>query len=207
MIMRKRKYPFAGAVLLAGAAALSGCGGAGDPPAPTPDEDGEARSIFRPEFQTEPGARAEQSASLTARIDFPEGNELTQAARAELATVAGSPQVQAGNQIILRGHSDAGGSDAVNMRASIARAEAARDFLVELGVPVDRITIIGFGEQNPVAPNALPDGTPDEKGRAANRRVDIEVDAAQAPPKADPTDATLAETLAETISAEESSPN
>jgi OOP family OmpA-OmpF porin len=83
--------------------------------------------------------------------------------------------VAAGGPIILRGHSDAGGNDAVNMRVSVERAEAVRDWLIEMGVAEDRIEVIGFGEQNPIAPNALPDGSPNEEGRALNRRVDVSV--------------------------------
>lgn len=65
------------------------------------------------------------------------------------------------------------GSDETNMRASRLRAEAIKAWLVEHGVDNERIAIIPFGEQNPVAPNAQPDGRPNEAGRARNRRVDI----------------------------------
>jgi len=44
-----------------------------------------------------------------------------------------------------------------------------------MGVAQDRISVIAFGEQNPVEPNAKPDGTPNERGREANRRVDVTV--------------------------------
>ena len=62
------------------------------------------------------------------------------------------------------------------MRASMARAEAVRDWLVENGADAERITTIAFGEQNPIEPNALPDGSPNEEGRAANRRVELTID-------------------------------
>ena len=80
------------------------------------------------------------------------------------------------------------------MRASQERAEAVRDWMIENGIADERITIIAFGEQNPAAPNALPDGSPNEEGRAANRRVEIEVATSEpAPPEKAPT---LAESLA-----------
>lgn len=120
-----------------------------------------------PEVQLEP---------LKVTIGFPEGgSELDEAAIAKLEEVFASPQIAEGGAIILRAHSDAGGSDAANMRASQARGEAVKAWLVEKGIAEDRITVIAFGEQNPVEPNALPDGSPNEKGRAANRRVEIEV--------------------------------
>src|ERR1043166_8866650 len=51
----------------------------------------------------------------------------------------------------------------------MSRAEAVRDQLATLGVPVDRMTIIvrSFGECRPVASNAT------ATGRAQNRRVEI----------------------------------
>ena len=73
-------------------------------------------------------------------------------------------------------------------------AEAVRDWLVENGVEASRISVIAFGEQNPAAPNALPDGSPNEEGRLANRRVEIEVYTAEQPAEVEKP--TLAESLA-----------
>ena len=64
------------------------------------------------------------------------------------------------------------------------------EWLVEKGVSSERIEIIAFGEQNPIEPNALPDGTPNEKGRAANRRAEVHVavpEGASIPTPAEPT--------------------
>lgn len=185
---------------LAATLLLAACGTDYDA-APQEDGDGEARSIFRPEFQVEPIEAFEQQGSLETRVLFPEGVELTEEARAELATVLASPQVAEGGMITLRGHSDSGGSDEANMRASQARAEAVRDWLVANGVGEDRIVLIAFGEQNPAAPNALPDGSPDEVGRAANRRVEIEVRGK--PPAVSDQQPTLAESLAEAVEKEQ----
>ena len=173
---------------------LAGC--KDDQPQPPSDADAqpEKRSIFRPEFQVEPIESFEPSGSLETTVEFPDGTELTEEGRAALATVLASPQNEEGGLIYLRGHTDSGGSDEANMRASLARAEAVRDWLVENGVAEDRIRTIAFGEQNPIAPNALPDGTPDEDGRAANRRVEIEVLTREPPTIED--EPTLAETLA-----------
>lgn len=176
------------------ASMLAGC--KDDQPQPPSDADAppEKRSIFRPEFQVEPIESFEPSGSLETTVEFPDGTELTEEGRAALATVLASPQNEEGGLIYLRGHTDSGGSDEANMQASLARAEAVRDWLVENGVAEDRIRTIAFGEQNPIAPNALPDGTPDEAGRAANRRVEIEVLTREPPTIED--EPTLAETLA-----------
>ena len=175
-------------------------------PPTTPEEPAEGkRSIFRPEFQVEPIDSLSPPESLETRIIFPDGAELSQEARAELATVIASPQVTGGGAIVLRGHSDSGGSDDANMRASRARAEAVRDWLVENGVEASRISVIAFGEQNPAAPNALPDGSPNEEGRLANRRVEIEVYTAEQPAEVEKP--TLAESLATETEDEDGEPS
>lgn len=148
---------------------------AGPAASPTPQESatGEPVSILRPDVE-EPGAIVPvEPVSVT--LPFLEGAELSDAALEELVAVLESRAVKEGGAITLGGHSDAGGNDAVNQRVSQQRADAVKDWLVEQGIAETRITTIAFGEQNPVAPNALPDGSPDEKGRAANRRVELKV--------------------------------
>lgn len=164
----------------AGALLVSGCRNAEEvQPDPTPSPDDGQRSIFQQD-PTESGDSMLPPPvllPLETTLSFPDGTpELTEAVRAELATIVESPQVDAGGSIVLRGHSDSAGSDEINLEASRERAEAVRDFLVESGIAEDRIEIIAFGEQNPVEPNALPDGSPDEEGRAANRRVEVKVE-------------------------------
>ena len=105
---------------------LAGC--KDDQPQPPSDADAppEKRSIFRPDFQVEPIESFEPSGSLETTVEFPDGTELTEEGRAALATVLASPQNEEGGLIYLRGHTDSGGSDEANMRASLARAEAVR---------------------------------------------------------------------------------
>jgi len=145
------------------------------PPEPEPTVTPSAQpsqSIIREGFdEPEPIVPLE---TLEGTIGFPEGGaKLDDAARAELQQIIGSDQFAEGWPIVLRAHSDAGGTDAANMRASQARGDAVAEWLMEKGVSEDRITVIAFGEQNPAEPNARPDGTPNEAGRAANRRVDV----------------------------------
>jgi outer membrane protein OmpA-like peptidoglycan-associated protein len=70
-------------------------------------------------------------------------------------------------RIRIVGHTDSQGSEEVNQRLSQQRAESVRDHLIAQGVPADRITVEGRGEDEPVADNASPEG------RANNRRVEI----------------------------------
>ena len=114
--------------------------------------------------------------SFEAVIGFPGGgSELDADAIDTLQEVAASEQFALATPIILRAHSDSAGSDAANERASEARGLAVAEWLIQAGADPERIDVIVFGEQNPVAPNALPDSTPNEEGRAANRRVEIEI--------------------------------
>lgn len=74
----------------------------------------------------------------------------------------------------VRGHTDAMGSDAYNQDLSERRAASVTSWLTgEGGIRVDRIAAFGFGETEPVAPNAGPDGADDPAGRQRNRRVEV----------------------------------
>lgn len=132
-------------------------------------------SIIREDIRAE--VIAEKPAEPFAiTVPFPDGgNDIEAAAQRALLEVLQSDALDEGWPLILRGHTDSSGNDSANLRASRARAEAVAAWLVERGVEDERITVIAFGEQNPVAPNALPDGEPDEAGRARNRRVEIEI--------------------------------
>lgn len=132
-------------------------------------------SILRPEVAP-PEAEEETLEALEATIGFPDGgDELDADAVAELEKVLASPQMKRGGPIVLRTHSDSSGTDAMNEDASQARGLAVAGWLIGQGVNEDRIDVIVFGEQNPAQPNALPDGSPNEAGRKANRRVEIEI--------------------------------
>ena len=76
--------------------------------------------------------------------------------------------------VAIEGHSDGKGDDAYNHRLSETRATAVRDYLVSVRtVDGTKLTVRGFGELKPVAPNMTPDGKDDEAGRAKNRRVEV----------------------------------
>lgn len=116
-------------------------------------------------------------------VPFPDNAELDESAERRLAGLLAKDAVTKEDwPIVLGGHTDAGGNGDANLRASRSRAEAVAAWLVERGVEDSRIRVIAFGEQNPIAPNALPDGSPNEKGRRTNRRVEIRV----APPAPEP---------------------
>jgi peptidoglycan-associated lipoprotein len=52
-------------------------------------------------------------------------------------------------RIIVEGHADSRGSSEYNLALGSRRAAAVQDYLVTLGVPADRVTVITKGEEEP----------------------------------------------------------
>lgn len=71
--------------------------------------------------------------------------------------------------VIVKGHTDAEGSEASNQSLSEQRADSVRRYLIGKGVSPSRITSIGFGESMPLVSNST------MAGRQQNRRVEIEL--------------------------------
>jgi outer membrane protein OmpA-like peptidoglycan-associated protein len=67
----------------------------------------------------------------------------------------------------LQGFTDSRGSEQYNIGLSQRRVQSVERHLVSKGVPLYRISVIGLGEDNPVASNN------DSQGRAQNRRVEV----------------------------------
>lgn len=65
------------------------------------------------------------------------------------------------------GHTDSQGSEMVNLKLSIARAEAVAEYLRRRGVGLERLAADGRGEADPLTGNAT------EAGRARNRRIEL----------------------------------
>lgn len=70
-------------------------------------------------------------------------------------------------QILIEGHTDNRGSDALNLSLSERRAESVRMALRARGIDDRRITTKGYGKAYPIASND------NEAGRQQNRRVEI----------------------------------
>jgi peptidoglycan-associated lipoprotein len=52
-------------------------------------------------------------------------------------------------RIMIEGHADSRGTNEYNLALAERRAAAVRDYLVSLGVPADRVTIVSKGEEQP----------------------------------------------------------
>lgn len=67
--------------------------------------------------------------------------------------------------IEIQGHTDSTGSAEYNYELGLKRAESVRRYLSLQGIPLHRMSVISYGEEDPVADN----GT--REGRRTNRRV------------------------------------
>jgi OOP family OmpA-OmpF porin len=72
-------------------------------------------------------------------------------------------------QVEIAGYTDSEGDDKHNLELSRRRAEAVEEYLIEKGIPENRIVAKGYGKENPIASNDT------EEGRAENRRVEFVV--------------------------------
>lgn len=99
-------------------------------------------------------------------FDFDRANIRPDAAEVLRRVVSSYRQLNA-DRVDLVGHADRSGPASYNQRLSERRAAAVRQFLVRQGIPNERITAIGRGEEDPRVP------TPDGVREQENRRVEI----------------------------------
>ena len=87
----------------------------------------------------------------------------------ELNTLVDTLTLRPEWRVVVRGYTDALGSENYNNKLSEFRAATVRSYLAGRGLDESRITILGMGSQNPVVPHISP------AGKTANRRVEIEI--------------------------------
>ncbi|HEY5039124.1 MAG TPA: PorV/PorQ family protein [bacterium] len=82
------------------------------------------------------------------------------------------------SMIIIAGHTDdqklgKGAHFASNQDLSLARAQAVMNYLVKNGMAASNLSVVGYGDTKPIAPNKTPEG------RSKNRRVELIVSGVQ----------------------------
>ena len=93
-----------------------------------------------------------------------DSSDLSDQARANLSKNADLLAKQPSAKIRIEGNCDERGSDEYNLALGERRAKAARDYLVNLGVQPERLSIISYGVEKPADPGH------DEAAWAKNRR-------------------------------------
>jgi len=74
-----------------------------------------------------------------------------------------------GRTVLIEGHTDSRGADDYNVQLSIKRVQKIRQLMLDMGVPDDRISVVGYGEEMKKHDNTT------EDGRLKNRRVDFTI--------------------------------
>jgi peptidoglycan-associated lipoprotein len=100
----------------------------------------------------------------TVYFDF-DSHQLSPAAREVLAKDAEQLKKSPAVKVQVEGHCDERGSDEYNLALGEKRGNAARDYLVTLGIPADRFSVISYGKEKPADPGH------DEAAWARNRRA------------------------------------
>lgn len=96
---------------------------------------------------------------------------LTPVAEAALSKVAYNLGQFPDTDITIVGFTDNTGSQSLNDKLSLERAQSVENYLAARGISTSRMKAIGQGWNNPIAPNAT------AAGRAQNRRVEIYITA------------------------------
>jgi outer membrane protein OmpA-like peptidoglycan-associated protein len=94
---------------------------------------------------------------------------LTPEAAGNINQLAETLNKYADTNVVIEGHTDSSGSDAINQPLSQRRAQAVANSLTSSGVDNSRITATGYGATQPVADNST------ASGKAANRRVEVAI--------------------------------
>lgn len=94
------------------------------------------------------------------------------AALSTIENFIGDISASQNSRVIIEGHTDnipTGKQHVDNMDLSLRRAKAIANVLVARGISPDRISVLGYGDAQPIESNDT------EEGRAKNRRVEVKL--------------------------------
>jgi outer membrane protein OmpA-like peptidoglycan-associated protein len=95
--------------------------------------------------------------------------DLRPASQTDIDKMAAILQKYPDTNVLVEGHTDNTGSDAINQPLSERRAQAVATATIAKGVAASRVTTQGYGSTQPVADNTT------TEGKQANRRVEIAI--------------------------------
>jgi len=101
-------------------------------------------------------------------FDF-DSYKLSESSRSELVKNADLIKKDSVEKVRIEGNCDERGSDEYNLALGEKRAKAAMQYLVTLGIPTDRLSIISYGKEKPADPGH------DEAAWSKNRRDEFVV--------------------------------
>ncbi|HKW13886.1 MAG TPA: peptidoglycan-associated lipoprotein Pal [Candidatus Krumholzibacteria bacterium] len=149
--------------------AIAGCGGKKATTAPPPTEPATS-STTPPVEETPPtdmGGQTPTSEVMSlsdAFFDF-DSYSLSSEAKGTLEDNAKQLKASTAGAVTIEGHCDERGTKAYNLALGEKRANAAKDYLVALGVSGSRINTVSYGKERPF------DDGHDESAWAKNRRA------------------------------------
>jgi peptidoglycan-associated lipoprotein len=119
-----------------------------------------------------PGSQLDLEINVGDRVLFGfDQSTLTADARTQVQRWGAWLEVYPANKIMIEGHADERGTREYNLALGERRANAAREYLVSLGIDPNRIKTISFGKERPAIPGSS------ENAYAQNRRAVAVVDA------------------------------
>ena len=125
---------------------------------------------------TTPGVPVDTSGcEIRSVIDLPNVNfhtnsdRLVDGVEADLNSAAATLKLNKNLKVEVAGYTDSSGSATHNLGLSDRRANTVKDYLIKLGIDPERLDARGYGEADPIADNATPEG------RDRNRRVELHI--------------------------------
>jgi peptidoglycan-associated lipoprotein len=164
-------------VLVASTATLSGCSkktaGTGDNPDPTqqtPDGGtGGSGADNGSGSQSDPDRIGEDQGGLNDIYFDYDDHTLSSEARSTLSGNASHLKELSTMRVTIEGHCDERGTTEYNLALGQRRADAARTYLVDLGIDASRLATISYGEERPF------EAGHDESAYSQNRRAHFRV--------------------------------
>jgi len=140
--------------------ANAGSGGASTAPAPAPTE--QATQPQGPK----PGSALDLEINVGDRVFFDfDKSTLRPNGRTTIERWAAWLKTYPANRITIEGHTDERGTREYNLALGERRANAAREYLISLGIDPNRVKTISYGKERPAIPGS------NENAYAQNRRA------------------------------------